>query len=98
MQSNRTITTTLLTGGLMFALAARKITAELERLTRRRISLERALDLVEASTQNIEELIVINTMRESLQEISGSTLSTPLSFDLNTLMARQQPRNEVCYA
>lgn len=46
----------------------KRISNQLEVLTKNRISLKRALDLMEASTKNIEELIAINTLRESLAE------------------------------
>ena len=49
----------------------KKITAELETLVHYNISVARALDLIEASTKNLEELIAINTMRESLQELEA---------------------------
>ncbi|MCG8338986.1 MAG: hypothetical protein MJE63_31135 [Proteobacteria bacterium] len=48
------------------------ISNELERLAQYNIPVERALDLIEASTENLEELVVINTMRESLQELDLS--------------------------
>lgn len=43
---------------------------QLEAITRRGISLARALDLLEASTQNLEEIIALNIMRESLDDQS----------------------------
>jgi type II secretory pathway component PulF len=49
----------------------KRISAELEALTQYNISLARALDLIEASTENLEELVAINTMRESLQELES---------------------------
>lgn len=45
-----------------------KVAAELESLTLHNISVERALDLIEASTNDLNEIIAINTMRESLCE------------------------------
>ncbi len=49
----------------------KSISDELENLTKRNISVERALDLLEASTSDLEELIAINTMRESLLELQA---------------------------
>lgn len=46
----------------------KKVADELERLTRYNISIGRALDLIEASTENLEELLAINTMRECMLE------------------------------
>jgi len=46
----------------------RRISKELENLTKKNISIERSLDLLEASSEDVEEIIVINTMRESIIE------------------------------
>ena len=46
----------------------KRIADELERLTMFDIPIDRALDLMEASTENLEELLAINTMRECLLE------------------------------
>ena len=46
----------------------KQISRKLEALTKSNITLERALDLLEATTQSLEELIAINTLRESLRE------------------------------
>ena len=54
----------------MLSQAFRKVTKELEDLTKHDISLERAIDLFEASTQDLEELVIINTIRETLFEDS----------------------------
>lgn len=47
----------------------KKITAELERLAAKGVSLHRGLDLLEASTESIEEIMALNTLRESLEEL-----------------------------
>ena len=47
-----------------------KIAIQLEAITARGISITRALDLLEASTQSLEEILALNTMRESLEEMS----------------------------
>ncbi len=69
----------------------KKISAELERLARYNIPVERALDLIEASTKDLNELIAINTMREISQELKikakNSLMPFPISID--------QPRQEV---
>ena len=52
----------------MLTQAFRRVAKELENMTRHDISLERAIDLFEASTQNLEELVIINTIRETLFE------------------------------
>lgn len=54
----------------MIGKTVKKISSELEMLTKLNISLERALDLIEASTVNLEELLAINTMRECMKEIN----------------------------
>jgi hypothetical protein len=51
----------------------KKISLELERLAKYNIPIERALDLIEASTKNLEELLAINTMRECMKEIAPNT-------------------------
>ena len=56
----------------MMTRTLRRISIALENLTSQDISIERALDLLEASTQDLEEIIAINTMRESIQE-TGTT-------------------------
>jgi|APSaa5957512576_1039674.scaffolds.fasta_scaffold249537_1 hypothetical protein len=52
----------------MMTQTLRQITNALENLTIQDISIERALDLLEASTQDLEEIIAINMMRETMQE------------------------------
>ena len=51
---------------------------ELERLVQFDISVARALDLIEATTDDLNEIIAINTMRESLQELEISFVNTSL--------------------
>lgn len=53
----------------MLVQALRKVASELEYLTQYSITLERALDLLETSTRDLEEIVAINTMRESMAEI-----------------------------
>ena len=53
----------------MFVQALRKVATQLEYLTQYSITLERALDLLETSTQDLEEIVAINTMRESMVEL-----------------------------
>ena len=53
----------------MFVQALRKVATQLEYLTQYSITLERALDLLETSTQDLEEIVAINTMRESMGEL-----------------------------
>ena len=47
----------------------KKISSQLEGMIKNEIAVDRALDLLEASTSDLEEIIAINIMRESLQEI-----------------------------
>jgi hypothetical protein len=54
----------------MFIQALRKVATQLEYLTQYSITLERALDLLETSTRDLEEIVAINTMRESMVELS----------------------------
>jgi len=81
----------------MFAQTVRRISAELERLTRQNISLERAMDLLEASTSNIEELLVINTMRETLFELPPALVKPSLQPGYLDLLLNQRTP-EVCHA
>ncbi|MDH5561535.1 MAG: hypothetical protein OEY59_11860, partial [Deltaproteobacteria bacterium] len=56
----------------MVEASIKKISNEIEYLTKNNIQLLRALDILEASTQDLEEIIVINLLRESYKEIGGS--------------------------
>ena len=47
----------------------KKMSIQLETITRDDISVERALDLLEASTDILEEILAINIMRESMREL-----------------------------
>ncbi len=47
----------------------KKVSSQLEVMIKNEITVDRALDLLEASTNNLEEIVAINIMRESLQEI-----------------------------
>ncbi|MBU3915057.1 hypothetical protein KKA14_05925 [bacterium] len=73
----------------MISKTIKKISNELENLVKHQISVERALDLMEASTHDLEELVAINTMRESLCELSPAMNARnlfifPELMDLNT--------------
>lgn len=48
----------------------KKITEQLELFAKNGISLMRALDILEASTQDVEEIVCLNTLREALGEVS----------------------------
>ena len=54
----------------------KKIAKKLELFASSNISITRALDILEASTEKLEELIAINTMRESLGELKQSKTRT----------------------
>mgnify|MGYP003573241787 CR=1 FL=1 len=56
-----------------------RIRKQLEILAESDIPMARGLDLLEATTQDLEEIVIINTMRESLEEISERS---ELRFDL----------------
>ena len=47
----------------------KRITKELEKLMAQGIQMTRALDLLEATSQSIEEIVALNAMRESFQEM-----------------------------
>jgi|GEM_PF-6370939 len=53
----------------MIEYTVKRITRQLEILTKSDIAMDRALDLLEATTQELEEIVVINTLRESLSEL-----------------------------
>lgn len=42
----------------------KKVSQDLEHLAQQHISMERALDLLEASTESLEEIVAINLLRE----------------------------------
>lgn len=69
----------------------KKISLELEKLTKYNISIDRALDLIEASTKNLNELIAINTMRESLCELDPKEkrMNVPFEAVIGQLQATQ---------
>ena len=58
----------------------KRISTELEKFAKYNISIDRALDLIEASTRDLDELIAINTMRESLGELKNRPSALELSF------------------
>ncbi len=64
----------------MISKTIKKISNELESLVKHQISVERALDLMEASTHDLEELVAINTMRESLCELSPAMHTENMLF------------------
>ena len=47
----------------------KRISSQLEAMIKNEVAVDRALDLLEASTSDLEEIIAINIMRESLQEM-----------------------------
>jgi len=47
----------------------KRISSQLEAMIKNEVAVDRALDLLEASTCELEEIIAINIMRESLQEV-----------------------------
>jgi len=67
----------------------KKITRQLELFTKNGVSLLRALDLMEASTQDLEEIVCLNTLRESLSEAGTQQKVT----SRKTLLA-SKPANE----
>lgn len=66
----------------------KKIAVELEKLAKYNISIGRALDLIEASTKNLNELVAINTMRESLSELDHS--ETELEISIQAIAQQSQ--------
>ena len=50
------------------------ITKELEKLMAQGIQFTRALDLLEATTQSIEEIVALNALRESFLESMPATV------------------------
>lgn len=47
----------------------KRLTAELEHIVSQGISIHRGLDLLEAVSESLEEILALNTLRESLEEI-----------------------------
>ena len=47
----------------------KRISSQLEAMIKNEVAVDRTLDLLEASTSDLEEIIAINIMRESLQEM-----------------------------
>jgi len=64
----------------------KRITRQLELFAKNGVSLLRALDLMEASTQDLEEIVCLNTLRESLSEKAEAKRST----QKKTLVATEQ--------
>ncbi len=64
----------------MMTRTLRRISIALESLTSQNISIDRALDLLEASTQDLEEIVAINTMRESMQETRSTGISASVRY------------------
>ncbi|MBU2512840.1 hypothetical protein KJ966_15995 [bacterium] len=58
----------------------KRISSELEKFAKHNISIDRALDLIEASTKELDELVAINTMRESLSELNTKSPKLNISF------------------
>ncbi len=58
----------------------RKVSSQLETMAKNGVSVERALDLLEASTGEIEEIIAINILRESLEEPTLSNAKSQMPF------------------
>ncbi len=85
----------------MFVQTLKKVATELEFLTQYSITLERALDLLETSTQDLEELVAINTMRESMSELGdiieiSRQLSPEMLFSSN--ITKQQTKKILYHA
>ena len=59
----------------------RKISLEIEFLAKNNISLVRALDMIEASTTSLEEIVIINTFRESIADAGDFVNSNEKTHD-----------------
>jgi hypothetical protein len=62
----------------------KKISRQLESLTKCDIKIGRALDILEATTRDLEEVIAINTLRESLCELASTGVKR-ISQHMNTV-------------
>ncbi|MCP4751831.1 MAG: hypothetical protein GY866_13130 [Proteobacteria bacterium] len=76
----------------------KRISRELEDLIKHQISVERALDLLEASSHDLEELIAINTMRESMSDLGGKKRKTKGNVPAPTDISLHQPKRTIYHA
>ncbi len=74
----------------------KRIASELEKFARHNISIDRALDLIEASTNDLDELVAINTMRESLGELNRKNPKLDISFPAITTQSQLNPADFLC--
>ncbi len=65
----------------MIEMTVKRISRQLEILTKCNIEIERALDLLEATTIDLEEIIAINTLRESFCELSHQKIEDYAQID-----------------
>ncbi|MCP4296232.1 MAG: hypothetical protein GY786_11545 [Proteobacteria bacterium] len=65
----------------MIEMTVKRISRQLEILTKCNIEIERALDLLEATTIDLEEIIAINTLRESFCELSDQKIEDYAQID-----------------
>lgn len=82
----------------MLNLTFKKVSQELEELVKFDITLERAIDLLEATTQNIEELVVINTIRETLAEMRDTIHNNAIDYIVSSNPAATQSDSDMYHA
>lgn len=78
----------------MFVQALKKVATELEFLTQYSITLERALDLLETTTKDLEEIVAINTMRESMSEM-GDVLDISQKLNPKVIFSSDISKNQI---
>ena len=75
---------------LMIRKTVKKIGKKLEQLTDREISMSRAFDILSKKASNIEEIVVIEVMREVYQELLEGELSI-LTYPVSKTRSARTP-------
>ncbi len=65
-----------------------RIGRQLEKLSRQGLAMSRAFEIVARKAESVEEMVVIEVMREVFQEMSDPSLYPALYADSNTRSAR----------
>lgn len=61
----------------------KKVSQQLENLTQQQIGIQRALDLLEASTESLEEIVAINLLRECVGDHISQVKTADTDFHIH---------------
>ena len=75
-------------GDAMIRHTVRNLGKKIEHLSRYRIPITRSLDLLESRARTLEEVVVIEVMRESLREMARERAVTAVQADSSSRTAR----------